>query len=141
MASAGLTIGRLAHEAGVIVETIRYYERRGLLAQPEKPPYGFRHYPPETVARVRFIKRAQRLGFTLREIAELLTLGDGHCENVVELADRKCARIQSQIKDLRAMQEALEKLIRSCRSEHADRVCRIVDSLSELPSKQERDTV
>ncbi len=133
MGSAELTIGRLACEADVNVETIRYYERRGLITQPEKPPYGFRHYPRETAQRVRFIRRAQRLGFTLREIAELLGLGDGHCENVVQLAARKCAHIQAQIAELRAMQEVLEKLIRSCRSEHAARACPIVDSLSEQP--------
>ncbi|GMQ89945.1 MAG: Hg(II)-responsive transcriptional regulator [Gammaproteobacteria bacterium] len=140
MASAGLTIGRLAHEAGVIVETIRYYERRGLIVQPAKPLYGFRHYPSETATRVRFIKRAQRLGFTLREIAELLTLGDGRCENVVELADRKCARIQAQIADLQAMHKALEELICSCRAEHTECPCPIVGSLSEPLSQQGHKT-
>ena len=71
-----LTIGRLAQSAGVNVETIRYYQRVGLLKEPEKPAYGYRHYPPDTVARIRFIKRAQQLGFTLEEISELLSLGD-----------------------------------------------------------------
>ncbi|GAB4287220.1 MAG: hypothetical protein Kow0092_40310 [Deferrisomatales bacterium] len=70
----GLTIGRVAEAAGVGVETVRFYERKGLIEQPEKPMFGRRTYPPETVGRIRFIRRAKDLGFTLREIAELLEL-------------------------------------------------------------------
>ena len=73
------TIGRLAREAGVNIETIRYYQRRGLLPQPGRPLQGFRRYGDEALARLRFIKRAQQLGFTLREIKELLAIGKGSC--------------------------------------------------------------
>jgi len=74
-----LTIGRLARAARVNVETIRYYQRRGLPGTPRKPPGGVRHYPQEALARLRFIKRAQQLGFSLRDIRELLVLGDHAC--------------------------------------------------------------
>ena len=80
-----LTIGQVANAAGVNVETIRFYERREIVKQPERPPSGFRRYPPETIARVRFVRRAKDLGFSLREITELLDLRvDPHvtCEDV-----------------------------------------------------------
>lgn len=77
-----LTIGRLAKAAGVIVETIRYYQRIGLHEEPEKPLNGFRHYPQDTVERVRLIKRAQQLGFSLKEIGELLALDSGRWQGV-----------------------------------------------------------
>ena len=74
-----MTIGRLAATAGVSVETIRYYQRRGLLDEPRKPFRGFRHYPADMAKRVRFIKRAQALGFTLEEIVSLLRLDGADC--------------------------------------------------------------
>ncbi|MGH8401042.1 MAG: MerR family transcriptional regulator, partial [Gammaproteobacteria bacterium] len=76
---ANLTVSRVARAAKVNVETIRYYQRRGLLRRPAKPAQGYRTYSPETVERIRFIKRAQELGFTLAEIENLLALGAGHC--------------------------------------------------------------
>lgn len=97
MDTKSLTIGRVAHLAGFNVETIRYYQRRHLITEPEKPLDGFRYYPVKTVTRVQFIKRAQRLGFTLRQISELLALGDGQCEDVRTLATQKCADIDAQI--------------------------------------------
>lgn len=114
MADKALTVGRLAHSAGVNIETIRYYQRRGLVAKPPRPIQGFRHYPAETVARVRFIKRAQRLGFTLREIDELLRLSDGHCADVHTLAETKCQRIHAQLHELQALYESLQHLARQC---------------------------
>lgn len=110
----GLTIGRLARSAGVHIETIRYYQRRGLLPLPPKPPGNVRRYPPATLARLRFIKRAQELGFTLREIGDLLRLSAGECGQTRSLAERKRDDIAVRIKDLRAVQRALEKLIRTC---------------------------
>ena len=109
-----LTIGRLARSAGVHIETIRYYQRRGLLPLPPKPPGNMRRYPPATLARLRFIRRAQELGFTLREIGDLLRLSAGECGRTRSLAERKRDDIAVRIKDLRAMQRALEKLIRTC---------------------------
>ncbi len=124
-----LTIGRLAREAGVNSETVRYYQRVGLIREPLKPVQGFRHYPIETVTRIRFIKRAQSLGFQLKEIAELLELSDGQCSNVRLRAEQKRAQIDTQIKDLKAMQQTLDVLIRSCRAGRTDAPCPIVESL------------
>jgi MerR family mercuric resistance operon transcriptional regulator len=126
----GLTIGRLARAAGVHVETIRYYQRRGLLPKPSRPAAGHRRYAADTLARLRFIKRAQELGFTLREIGELLALGGGSCRETQRLAERKRADIEARMKDLRAMRRTLGRLIKSCRAGDAT-ACPIIDSLSE----------
>jgi len=101
-----------------------------LITEPEKLSYGFWHYPAETIARVQFIKRAQRLGFTLRQISELLALGDGHCEDVPTLATQKCADIDAQMADLVAMKSALERLRNSCESHRNGTACPMVESLS-----------
>lgn len=130
MSLNGLTIGKLASKAGVIVETIRYYQRVGLIKEPPRPFQGYRFYAPGTVDRVRFIKRAQELGFTLKEIAELLELGDGHCKDARQLAEQKYAQIQARITDLRAMRKTLENLIDACRSNQGDVKCAIVGSLT-----------
>jgi MerR family mercuric resistance operon transcriptional regulator len=127
--SAALTIGRLARAAGVHVETIRYYQRRGLLATPRKPPGGIRLYPPETLARLRFIKRAQQLGFALREIRELLALGGGRCTDTRQLAETHLAQIEQRLRDLGKMRRTLAGLIRRCRSGR-ERTCPIVETLS-----------
>ncbi len=125
-----LTIGKLADAAGVNIESIRYYQRIGLIHEPLKPFHGYRTYPSETIARVLFIKRAQRLGFTLEEIAELLELGDGHCLQARELAEQKQALIDTHIADLTAMRDTLEKLIQACKENEANRHCAIVEALT-----------
>jgi len=130
MAQAPLTIGRLACSAGVNVETVRYYQRRGLIVEPEKPTYGFRYYPAETVTRIQFIKRAQRLGFTLQEIGNLLDLGDGHCEDVHELAERKYSEIETQIADLLAMKKSLKRLLGDCETRNGTETCPIVETFA-----------
>ena len=130
MSAPGLTIGKLARTAGVNIETIRYYQRVGLIKEPDKPVQGFRHYPPAMVARVRFIKRAQRLGFTLKEIAELLSLGDGHCAQTRELAEQKRALIDAHIADLSAMRDTLDELIESCKENRTTNGCPIVEALT-----------
>ena len=130
MARDTLTIGRLARAAGVNVETIRYYQRLGLVPEPPRPTGGYRHYPPETVDRIRFIKRAQRLGFTLQEIGELLALGDGACEDVRRRAERKCAQIAAQIRDLQALHRTLEQLITRCREGDGGGGCPIIESIA-----------
>ncbi len=109
-----LTIGRLAKAAAVNVETIRYYQRQGLLPEPAKPAQGYRVYAPEMVARLEFIKRAKQLGFTLREIRDLLTLGDGQCREVQHLAREKADEIEARIRDLNAMLAALRALLSHC---------------------------
>jgi len=123
------TIGALARAAGVNVETIRYYQRRGLLPKPGKPVAGYRRYPADTLSRLRFIKRAQELGFTLREIAELLTLGNVSCRETQRLAEHKRADLDLRLRDLKAMRRTLNRLIKSCRADGAT-VCPIIDSLS-----------
>ncbi len=123
-----MTIGRLARAAGVNIETIRYYQRRNLLATPHKPPDGARRYRPDTLTRLRFIKRAQELGFTLREIAELLKLGDGSCKETRAIAEHRLADIETRIRDLESMRAALDKLIRTCRAGNQSS-CPIIASL------------
>lgn len=109
-----LTIGKLAAAAGVNVETIRYYQRQGLLEEPQKPLQGFRTYPPEVVDRLHFIRRAKQLGFTLREIRELLELGDEQCEQVQRIAREKANEVQRRIAEFEAMLAALQSLFEHC---------------------------
>ncbi len=112
---ANLTIGAFAHAAGVNVETIRYYQRRGLLPEPDKPYGGIRRYTSADVARVRFVKSAQRLGFNLDDIAELLKLADGaHCAEARELGERKLADVRARLADLTRMETVLAGLMKSC---------------------------
>jgi len=127
---SGITIGLLATRAGVNVETIRYYQRVGLIDEPPKPLQGFRHYPPAAIDRIRFIKRAQQLGFSLQEIGELLELGSGRCQDVRVRAERKRDQIARQITDLEALKSTLDTLIDACRSGRDDTCCPVVDALS-----------
>lgn len=127
-----LTIGRLAAAAGVNVETIRYYQRRGLLDQPAKPLGRYRRYPAEMVKRVRFIKRAQVLGFTLEEVAGLLRLDAAcTCVETRELAVRKLALIEKKMADLAAMQTALAGLIGECDTGGGTGACPIIHALAQ----------
>lgn len=130
MPSVSLTIGRLAKAAEVNIETIRYYQRMGLLIEPVKPYSGFRVYPDETINRIRFIKRAQKLGFSLKDIAHLLELGDGHCDDVREQAEAKLSKIEAQIKDLQSMRKMLKTLVSECSAGNGKGRCPIVQSLT-----------
>lgn len=126
-----LTIGRLADETGVNVETIRYYQRRGLLVEPEKPESGHRRYPSTAAKRVRFIKRAQVLGFTLEEISGLLELDEFvDCAATRELAERKLQLIERKLADLTAMRKALAKLTQACGSQGRPVACPIIRALA-----------
>ncbi len=129
-AAARFTIGQLAKAAGVGVETIRYYQRIGLLAEPAKPPRGYRRYPPAAIAQLRFIRRAQEVGFSLREIGDLMTLNEGNCGAAQAMAEHKNRLIQRRIEDLRAVQRELRSLICACRSTaaEADR-CALMNAL------------
>ncbi len=129
-----LTIGKLARMAEVNVETIRYYQRIGLLKKPEKPSDGFRKYPVATARRICFIKRAQQLGFSLKEISDLLQLGDGQCDQVRKLAERNRDRIASRIQDLTAMRAVLDELIECCLSDRSSQHCSLVDALADKPN-------
>lgn len=125
------TIGAIARRAGVNVETIRYYQRIGLVREPARPQGGVRRYPAATVERIRFIKRAQDLGFSLSEIAGLLRLNDGtHCRDTRTLAARKLALVEGRIHDLTAVRRTLRRLIAECDAGEADASCPIIDSLS-----------
>jgi len=115
--SAPLKTGELAREAGVNVETIRFYERKGLLSEPPRRTSGYREYPVGAVRRILFIKRAKELGFTLREIKGLLELRvdpDTTCDVVRERATEKIADVKQKIADLRKIEKALRKLTDSC---------------------------
>jgi MerR family mercuric resistance operon transcriptional regulator len=130
--SENLTIGTLAKRGGVNVETIRYYQRRGLLKEPAKPREGFRHYPPDTVKRVRFIKRAQALGFTLEEITGLLTLNKRQaCLETRGIAAHKLELIEEKIADLSKMRRALIQLVRACDASSAGAPCPIIHLLAD----------
>ncbi|MGH8503876.1 MAG: Hg(II)-responsive transcriptional regulator [Gammaproteobacteria bacterium] len=127
----GLSIGRLARAAGVSVETIRYYQRRGLLEQPGKPLGGHRRYAGEAIKRVRFIKRAQQLGFTLEEVNGLLRLEDGQsCRDTRLLAEQKLEQIETRIGDLNRMRRTLKDLIAQCAQGKRPRSCPIIATLS-----------
>ena len=107
---ATFTIGALAQAAGVNLETIRFYQRRGLLIEPERPQGGVRRYGEPELARVRFIKSAQRLGFSLDEVTELLKLEDGsHCGQAREQGEKKLADVRARLADLQRIEQALSK--------------------------------
>ncbi|MDW7709918.1 MAG: MerR family DNA-binding protein [Deferrisomatales bacterium] len=124
------TIGQVAKAAGVGVETVRFYERKGLVARPARAERGFRRYPPETVSRVRFIRRAKKLGFTLREIAELLDLrADPSCDEVRARAEGKLADITGKIASLERMRAVLEELVGRCRTFGTGTECPILAAM------------
>jgi MerR family mercuric resistance operon transcriptional regulator len=126
-----LTIGRVAQAAGVNVETIRYYQRRGLLDEPEKPLGGHRRYAVSAPRRVRFIKRAQQLGFTLQEVKGLLLLEDGqNCRETRLLAEHKLAVVEARLADLSRMRRLLTGLIAECEEGKRPRSCPIIATLS-----------
>jgi MerR family mercuric resistance operon transcriptional regulator len=127
-----LTIGQLADRAGVGVETIRFYERKGLIAEPPRSSAGFRHYAPDAVRRVRFIRQAKALGFSLKEIMELLSLrveSDSTCADVRGTTEKKIAEINEKISGLKQMEKALARLAASCRGEGPLSECPILDEL------------
>jgi len=126
-----LTIGKLAKQANVTIETIRYYQRKGLLVEPNKPLTGYRLYPPETISRLHFIKRAQQSGFTLKEIVELLELDSEHCKDVKKMAEQKRQQIDKQLKDLTALRNVLDNFVKSCQQEQSPHHCSIIDALSD----------
>jgi len=126
----GFTIGALAHAAGVNVETIRFYQRKGLIPEPDRPAGGIRRYGGAELARVRFIKAAQRLGFSLDEVAELLTLEDGtQCGKARKLAEHKLRDVRAKLADLRHIESVLDRLVVRCRSAKGSVKCPLISSL------------
>lgn len=124
--------GEVAAEAGVNVETLRYYERRGLLREPERLESGYRAYPPQAVGTVRFIKRAQELGFSLAEVDQLLELAAGGpdgCDAVQDLARRKLDEFDRKIATLGAMRASLQRLVDTCTRPRSERECPLLQSI------------
>ena len=127
-----MTIGQLAREADVNVETIRFYERRSLMPKPPRRPSGYREYASEAVRRLRFIQRAKELGFSLREVGELLRLrvdSGRSCGDVKRQAKAKLADIETKLGELRRMQAALEKLAAQCSGRGPTSQCPLLDAL------------
>lgn len=129
--SATMTIGRVAAAAGVNVETIRFYQRSGLLAEPARPPGGVRRYGGEFVSRLRFVKRAQQLGFSLAEVQRLLVLEDPQsCAKARSLAAEKLALVEARIADLERMRGVLKELVARCDVRRGKVACPIIATLS-----------
>jgi MerR family transcriptional regulator, mercuric resistance operon regulatory protein len=126
----GLTIGTLATLAGVHVETIRFYQRKGLLPEPDKPYGSIRRYGASDIARVQFVKSAQRLGFSLDEISRLLLLDDGtHCDEARELGEKKLAGVRGKLADLQRIEAVLVSLVERCRTTQGKISCPLIASL------------
>ena len=127
----GMTIGAAARQAEVHVETIRYYQRLALLPRPPLARGHIRRYSAAFVDRVRFIKRAQQLGFTLEDIGGLLALAAGNgCSQVCGLAERQMADVRRKIADLQAMHAALQGLVAGCQANRLDQPCPLVQALA-----------
>lgn len=124
--------GQVARNAGVNVETLRYYERRGILQSPERRASGYREYTEEAVGIIRFVKRAQELGFSLDEVETLLTLASGgpeSCDSARALATRKLGELDAKMRSIRAMQDSLRRLVDTCEMPRAERDCPLLDAL------------
>jgi MerR family transcriptional regulator, mercuric resistance operon regulatory protein len=130
MSNKPLTINSVAKKSGVGIETIRYYQRIGLIKIPEKPLSGYRIYSEDVIERLFFIQRAKELGFSLAEIANLLNLGDGQCTETKALAIHKLEIIKNKLRDLQAMASILENLIQSCEANLARQGCPIITAIS-----------
>jgi MerR family transcriptional regulator, copper efflux regulator len=135
-----LRIGEVARQAAVNVQTVRYYERRGLLKEPERRESGYRDYDPEAVRLLRFIKQAQELGFTLKEVEELLALRADKrrsCAEVRQAAAAKIADVDRKISSLTAIREGLSVLLNSCTKDGSTRECPILEALENVNRKRE----
>jgi MerR family mercuric resistance operon transcriptional regulator len=124
-----MRIGQLAKAAEVNIETVRFYERKGLIQQPLKPFEGYRDYSSKVLERLLFIKRAKKLGFTLEEIVGLLSMESAKCEEIQEMATNKLADIRSRIADLNRMESVLNQLVLSCEINPKLAGCPIIDTL------------
>jgi MerR family copper efflux transcriptional regulator len=127
-----MRIGEVAKRVNVSVETLRYYERRGLLADPDRSAAGYRAYAPDTIRRVRFIRNAQELGFTLEEIVDLLALwGDSatSCDQVAIRAEATLTRIDAKMKQLRRMRQGLAQYVTACRAQETLAECPLLLTL------------
>ncbi len=129
---------QVAAEAGVNVQTLRYYERRGLLREPERLDSGYRTYGADAVRTVRFVKRAQQLGFSLEEIDSLLHLAAGgpeNCDAAKALANEKLAQLEQKIASLIAMKDSLRRLVATCGRSPSRRDCPLLEAIGCPDSK------
>lgn len=136
-----MTIGQLARQVGIGIETVRFYERKGLIEQPLKPLVGYRRYPPQTATRLRFIRRAKELGFTLDEIGELLELRSRPTTNRERVRSRSRAKIEDidrRIADLARMRSALTELVEACEHDVDTSDCPILAALEDDPNQEEQ---
>lgn len=127
-----LSIGQVAKQAGIKVETVRFYEREALIKPPARAANGYRQYTPETVRRIHFIRHAKVLGFTLAEIGELLSLkatADASCAEVQTRTEAKIADIETRIESLSAMKAALLKLVQACHGDTPASECPILEAI------------
>ena len=122
------TIGKLAKEFDLSVETIRFYERKGLIQQPQKPLSGYRLYDDSIAKQIQFIRKAKALGFTLREISSLMSM-DSNCAQVESLGLKKLKIIQNKISDLQRLEKLIKEMTNSCKSNDDQSHCPIIDSL------------
>lgn len=138
-----LSIGQVARRVGVGVETVRFYERRGLLQEPQRRRSGYRQYGEDAVARLRFIRRAKELGFTLREIGELLSVGQdpsAPAADVKRRAEAKIADIEARVRSLQRMRRALMKLTAACDEHGTVGECPLLETLTEDPGHGDRSS-
>lgn len=132
--TSGLTIGRLAKAAGVGIPTVRFYERRGLLPRPQRRASGYRSFEPDAIQRIRFIRHAQELGFSLKEVEDLLDLRMDprrSCADVRQQAMKKIADIDAKVAGLARMRKVLDRLIETCPGDAPTTDCPILEALAE----------
>jgi Hg(II)-responsive transcriptional regulator len=135
-----LTIGQMARQAGVGIDTVRFYERQGLLAEPPRRASGYRDYSAESLRRLRFIRRAKALAFSLREIRELLALhasSAAGCAEAATLAREKLAAVEAKIRGLEAVRQGLEELAAACERRTATESCPLLEALLEPAERRE----
>lgn len=136
---AALTIGQVARQAGVGVETVRFYEREGLLEEPPRRASGYRQYSEQVVKRIRFIKRAQQLGFSLKEIMELLMLrvdARTSCEEVKQHTEAKIAQMEQKLLELQRMRQALLQVAALCTGQGPASACPMLDTLDQQETQE-----
>jgi MerR family transcriptional regulator, copper efflux regulator len=135
-----LSIGQVARRAGVGVETVRFYEREGLLEEPPRRASGYRQYSEQVVKRIHFIKRAQKLGFSLKEITELLLLrvdGQTSCEEVKGHTEAKIAEVERKLLELQRMRQALLQVATLCTGQGPASACPMLDALDQQETLDE----
>ena len=128
----GRWLGALAQAARVNIETVRFYQRKGLVGEPNKPYGSIRRYGTDDLSRIRFIKSAQSLGFSLDEVAQLLKLEDGtHCVEAKEIAEQKLVNVRSKLADLKSIEKVLSGLVKKCDISRGSVCCPLIDSIQQ----------